>query len=120
MVRVVLCCLDCRESLVQAGATVDESPRTITPGFCCEVHPTSRHAQAMHAVQASAEVLETWAANEKTAESFRGLTEPDPDWPLVAQVAAQLLARGDEAIGDDSILMATGHARQIIAAAKGG
>lgn len=122
---VTLVCGDCRAELEALGATVDTSPRSVTPGHRCETHPAAtRHiSQAMHAVRASIEVLSRHAASN--AETRPELPAPldDAAVALVATMAATLIAahvQAGDAMGEDLIVVSVRNARRVLEVAKGG
>jgi hypothetical protein len=118
MTRTVLVCADCRYELEQLGAVADDSPRQMTPGRSCDVHTTSRHVQAMHAMHATAEQLARHRADN--VETQPADAEPAADWLYVAQLAATLAAATGEPFSEDLAIVSVANARVLLAAAKKG
>jgi hypothetical protein len=114
----VLVCAECRAGIEEFGATVDVTPRTVTPGHQCETHPTRVRAQACHAMAVTADMLQGFAASW-AGPSPVDRPEPGEDVALVATLAATLAAGCGEPFSDDLALLATQQARTLIRAAKG-
>ncbi len=115
----VLVCGDCRVGLEKLGAKTDVAPRTVTLGYQCDTHPTSARAQAMHAMHAPRNIrLRFLLANEETRPEVVPAVD-DPDWLVLAQIAATLAVGSGETMGEDLIVQSVNNARRLISVAKG-
>lgn len=115
----ILVCGDCRCELEKLGAVVDLSPREVTPGRSCQIHPTARHSQAMHAMQTTETQRSKFRASHASTVPELPAAEPAADFALVATVAAQLIATCGEQVSDDVIAVYVIFARKLVERAKG-
>ena len=118
--RTLLVCADCRFELERLGAVADESPRQMTPGHSCDVHPTSRHVQAMHVMGVSAGQLATFRAATAVDVTVDFDAAPAVDALAVAQLAATIAAASGEPFSEDLAIVSVGHARVLLRAAQKG